>query len=45
MEPSPNNGTAPTPLDYELLDDDYPNYDLSFKVIVIGNSGMMNKKI
>lgn len=44
MEPSPNNGTAPPPLDYELLDDDYPNYDLSFKVIVIGNSGMMNKK-
>lgn len=40
MEPSPNNGTAQ--LDYELLDDDYPNYDLSFKVIVIGNSGMMN---
>ncbi len=25
--------------DYQLLDDDYPNYDLSFKVIVIGNSG------
>ena len=25
--------------DYELLKDDYANYDLSFKVIVIGNSG------
>ena len=25
--------------DYELLKDDFPNYDLSFKVIVIGNSG------
>ena len=25
--------------DYELLREDYPNYDLSFKVIVIGNSG------
>jgi hypothetical protein len=25
--------------DYEILREDYPNYDLSFKVIVIGNSG------
>lgn len=25
--------------DYEILKEDYPNYDLSFKVIVIGNSG------
>ena len=25
--------------DYELLREDFPNYDLSFKVIVIGNSG------
>ena len=25
--------------DYELLDENYQNYDLSFKVIVIGNSG------
>ena len=25
--------------DYELLDETYQNYDLSFKVIVIGNSG------
>ena len=23
----------------EILSDDYPNYDLAFKVIVIGNSG------
>jgi hypothetical protein len=23
----------------EILPDDYPQYDLSFKVIVIGNSG------
>ena len=23
---------------YEILREDYPNYDLSFKVIVIGNS-------
>ena len=26
-------------LDYELLRENYPNYDLSFKIIVIGNSG------
>ena len=25
-------------LNYEILREDYPNYDLSFKVIVIGNS-------
>ena len=25
--------------DYEILKEDFPNYDLSFKVIVIGNSG------
>ena len=32
--------TSTEPKDYQLLDDDYPNYDLSFKVIVIGNSGV-----
>ena len=26
--------------DYELLKEDYPTFDLSFKVIVIGNSGI-----
>ena len=25
--------------EYEILRDDYPNCDLSFKIIVIGNSG------
>ena len=25
--------------DYKILREDYPNYDYSFKVIVIGNSG------
>ena len=25
--------------EYEILSEDHPNYDLSFKVIVIGNSG------
>ena len=29
--------------DYELLPETYPKYDLSFKIIVIGNSG--KKKI
>ena len=24
---------------YEILNENYPNYDLSFKVIIIGNSG------
>ena len=26
--------------DYEILPDDYPKYDLSFKLIIIGNSGV-----
>ena len=26
--------------DYEILREDFPNYDLSFKIIVIGNSGV-----
>ena len=30
-------------LDYELLSEEYSHYDLSFKIIVIGNSG--NSKI
>ena len=25
--------------DYEVLRDDYPSYDIAFKVIVIGDSG------
>jgi len=25
--------------DYEILSEDCPNYDFSFKVIIIGNSG------
>ena len=35
-QPSANQNPQ---IDYELLKEDYPNYDLSFKVIVIGNSG------
>ena len=30
---------------YELLGEDYPTYDYSFKIIVIGNSGKKNKYI
>ena len=26
--------------EYEILTDDYPKYDLSFKIIIIGNSGV-----
>ena len=26
--------------DYEILSDEYPKYDLSFKIIIIGNSGV-----
>ena len=26
--------------DYEILPDDYPKYELSFKIIIIGNSGV-----
>ena len=29
-------------INYVVLRDSYPNYDLSFKVIVIGNSGNLN---
>ena len=27
-------------MDYEILPDDYPKYDSSFKIIIIGNSGV-----
>ncbi|MCQ2819247.1 MAG: hypothetical protein MJ252_18445 [archaeon] len=47
MDPAPPIEEDPTqavdPVDsfegYEILSDDFPNYDLAFKVIVIGNSG------
>lgn len=34
--------TTPSPHEYrtEVLPEDYPKYDLSFKIIVIGNSGV-----
>ena len=28
--------------DYEILSEEYTQYDLSFKIIVIGNSGKKN---
>ena len=28
-----------TKKEYEILGEDYPTYDFSFKIIVIGNSG------
>ena len=28
---------------YEILREDFPNYDLSVKIIVIGNSGNLKK--
>ncbi len=33
------NNAQNTNKEYEILDKDYPNYDLTFKVIVIGNTG------
>ncbi len=33
------NNAQNTKKEYEILSEDTPNYDLSFKVIVIGNSG------
>ena len=35
MEENQENKT-----DYEILPDDYPKYDLSFKIIIIGDSGV-----
>ena len=35
MEENKNEKT-----DYEILPDDYPKYDLSFKIIIIGDSGV-----
>ena len=31
--------------DYQILGEDYPTYDYSFKVIVIGNSGKLTFKL
>ena len=34
-----NENEKPSDKGYEILREDFPNYDLSFKIIVIGNSG------
>ena len=32
-------------IEYQVLGEDYPSYDYSFKVIVIGNSGKYSSNI
>ena len=39
------NETNEQEKDYEILGEDCPNYDISFKIIVIGNSGKSNDNI
>jgi small GTP-binding protein len=39
MEQQPQDDTNDPTTKYEVLGEDFPNYDLSFKVIVIGTSG------
>ena len=38
-EKEPEQEAPQNDKEYEILREDYPNYDLSFKIIVIGNSG------
>ena len=40
--PSENLTSEDNPQDYEILNEDTQNYDLSFKVVIIGNSGNSN---
>ena len=37
-EQQPETNNVKEEKDYEILPEDYPKYDLSFKIIVIGNS-------
>ena len=37
--PNPAEETQKQNEDYEILNEEYAQYDLSFKIIVIGNSG------
>ena len=39
MASTTNNEANEENKEYELLGEDYPTYDYSFKIIVIGNSG------
>ena len=44
VNPNPNNENEEGKgKDYEILGEKYSNYDLSFKVIIIGNSGKFKK--
>ena len=38
-ENNSSNEAVQNDKNYEILPENYPNYDLSFKIIVIGNSG------
>ena len=40
MEQTTQEETKNENNEYEILPDDYPKYDLSFKLIIIGNSGV-----
>ena len=39
QEENEKENEKPSDKGYEILREDFPNYDLSFKIIVIGNSG------
>ena len=38
-EKTQDNSSGQQKLEYEILDETFPKYDLTFKIIVIGNSG------
>ena len=39
-EKPPEQSSEPSKLEYQILDETYQKYDLTFKIIVIGNSGI-----
>ena len=39
-EETKDSGEEKKESDYEILREDFPHYDLSFKLIVIGNAGV-----
>ena len=42
QEENEKENEKPSDKGYEILREDFPNYDLSFKIIVIGNSGKID---